>query len=135
MKINYIVSKTIECLDGDFVLLCLVGAVSAPFGPILTWYNLFLVVPLFKSDNFTECFDFQIYYNFLLFILIHMTFSLKKERRNSEIAKLMNSKSTSWNLIENNFWSCVMYVRNVRALCACLMNVRNVRAKCTCVMI
>ena len=67
MKINYIVSKTIECLDGDFVLLCLVGAVSAPFGPILTWYNLFLVVPLFKSDDFTECFDFQIYYNFFTF--------------------------------------------------------------------
>ena len=64
-------SKTIEFLsmslvahkEGGFSLLSLLfGVVSGSFKPVLALYGLFRIVPLFRSDDVTECFDLQIYY-------------------------------------------------------------------------
>ena len=47
--------------DGGFSLFHFFGVVSGTFQPLLPSYGLFRVVPLFASNDVTECFDLQIY--------------------------------------------------------------------------
>ena len=47
---------------GALSLLHLFGVVSGKFQPVLASYGLFRVVPFFTSNDATECFDLQIYY-------------------------------------------------------------------------
>lgn len=62
------VPKTIEWLlmslvayKGDFAFLRLFGVNSGSVQSVLASYGFFRVEPFFKSDDFTECFDSQIY--------------------------------------------------------------------------
>ena len=68
IKIKYMVPKTIEWLlmslvayKGDFAFLRLFGVNSGSVQSVLASYGFFRVEPFFKSDDFTECFDSQIY--------------------------------------------------------------------------
>ena len=47
---------------GALSLLHLFEVVSGTFQPLLASYGLFCVVPFFTSNDATECFDLQIYY-------------------------------------------------------------------------
>ena len=48
--------------EGAFSLFHLSGVVSGTFQPFPACYGLFWVIPLFTSDDVTECFNLQIYY-------------------------------------------------------------------------
>ena len=71
IKINYMLSKNIECLstslvtnkEGDFLWFCLLfGVVPGSLQPVLACYGLLRVDPLFRSDDVTYFFfHFQIY--------------------------------------------------------------------------
>ena len=73
LKTNYMLSKAIECSlsrslvvrkgKGFSLFRLLFGVVSGLFHLVRTCYDLFRFVPLFTSDNVTECCDLQIYYN------------------------------------------------------------------------
>ena len=48
--------------EGGFALLSLFRVVSGSFQPVVACHGLFWVIPLSKSDRFTENFDLNFYY-------------------------------------------------------------------------
>ena len=76
-KIN--ATKTTEWLSmslithqgGEFSLFHLFGVVSGTFQPVLACYGLFHVVLFFTSNDVTECFYLQIYYESISCRLYH----------------------------------------------------------------
>ena len=48
--------------EGGFSLFHLFGVVPGTLQPLLACCGLFCVVPFFTSNDATECFDSQIYY-------------------------------------------------------------------------
>ena len=48
--------------EGGFSLFHLFGVVSGTFRPLVASYGLFRDVPFFTSNDVTDCFDLQIYY-------------------------------------------------------------------------
>lgn len=83
--------------EKGFALFRLSGVVSGSFQPVLTCYILFLVIPLFTSDGFVECFDLQLYYySTLTYILLLSGASIIANWDSFDVLRRRASAITKW---------------------------------------
>ena len=83
--------------EKGLALFRLSGVVSGSFQPVLTCYILFLVIPLFTSDGFIECFNLQLYYySTLTYILLLSGASIIANWDSFDVLRCRASTITKW---------------------------------------